>query len=99
MVDKYVLAKYLDCPDAEARSPPAVRTNSKKRPYTVVSAEAAWNVLEKARKARISGMQVLLVKDDDPTCTENKFQADRWMRKEVLMYFDRMQLPFVDQGT
>ncbi len=56
--------------------------------------------MEKARAARASLRQALLLCCDGEQMACSEFQDSRWVHKGLLMYYDRMQMPFVvGQGT
>ena len=95
-----VLDKYLDCPSAVDRPPPAkvYPPRENKRTYVKVSPQAAWALLEKARIARVSLRQALLVGRDGVVVACSEFEESRWIHKEMVMYYNRMQLPFVVGG-
>ena len=95
-----VLDKYLDCPSVVERPPPAkvYPPRENKRTYVKVSPQAAWALLEKARNARVSLRQALLVGRDGVVVACSEFEESRWIHKEMVMYYHRMQLPFVVGG-
>ena len=94
-----VLCKYLRCQQAADRAPPAViHKNPNKRSYAKVAPEAAWEALEKSRRHHVGLRQTLLVCKDDVVTAGSENQADRYVHKELLMYYNRMQLPFVSGG-
>ena len=98
-----VCAKYLHCPDAASRLPPAISfpADEDKRSYTVVSAATAWEKMNSARAAHVGLRQCLaLGKGSAELAACSAYQDQRWVHKGLLMYYDRMELPFVvGRGT
>ena len=91
-----VLDKYLHCPLARDRPPPAqIYQRADKRQYCKVSGLKAWEMIEKARAARASLRQALLLCRDGEQMACSEFEDSRWVHKGLLMYYDRMQMPFV----
>ena len=60
-LDAYVLG----CSDTEAAPPSLKHHSPAKRKYTVVSPEAAWNLMEKAAHSRASLQQAVELKNDE----------------------------------
>jgi len=100
-----VLKKYLDCPRAAAEAPPPVVFNREgKRSYSKTSPQAAWQEMQNARKAHVSLRQALILAKSREefhraavACSE--FEDARWIRKELLMYYDLMCMPFLSRGA
>ena len=89
LADKFVLTTYLINAVSQERPAPALHyERPNKRKYTVVSPEAKWSILEKARTNRASPTTVLAVQSDSPHLGCNEQAADTWKQKEQAMYWD-----------
>ena len=62
--------------------------------YQAVSAEAAWNLIQKARAARCNTRQAILMTSDgvDMGCSET--MGDHWLNKMLQMYARRCSMAF-----
>ena len=89
-VDAYVLKVYSADNSLTGRAPPALVTKiSLKRKYVVVSAEAAWDIMDKAHHARANIEQAIRLKDDDASFDCSSSRADVWAQKKIQMYCER----------
>ena len=89
LADKFVSTTYLNNVVSKERPAPALQyERPNKRKYTVVSPEAKWSILEKARTNRASPTTVLAVQSDSPHLGCNEKAADTWMQKEQAMYWN-----------
>ena len=99
-VDSFVQVLVRVTPDINENpgvhlAPPAIRMGSASgRAYVVVSPEAAWDLMERARKARCNLQQAIRLKDDEATLGCSAFCGESWMQKKDLMYQGRLSATF-----
>ena len=94
-VESYVLRVYSGDNPLTSLAPPAIVSgNGFLRQYTTVSAEAAWDVMAKARASGADLVQALRLKDDAPDLGCSSSRAEAWMQKKQLMYDARVHLAF-----
>ena len=96
-VDAYVLKVYSADNSLTGHAPPALVNTARgplKRKYVVVSAEAAWDVMEKAHHARANLEQAIRLKDDEASLGCHYSQAERWAQKKNQMYCERTSAVF-----
>ena len=90
-IEAYVLQVYSkDNPLAHLAPPSLMHGDGHKRKYTVVSPEAAWDVMAKAREKRTNLEQAIRLKDDEATLGCSDSRAESWMQKKSLMYQERV---------
>ena len=95
MADRWVLAKYLNDQKAAERPAPAlVWQRPGKRKYSKVSAEAAWALIEKARKGHVDLRHALWLCSDQADLGCNEFEDSVWIHKLLAMYYKRSTMPF-----
>ena len=85
-VEAYVLQSYSEDNPLTHLAPPALIFSGKgcQRKYTVVSPEAAWDVMAKAREKRTNLEQAIRLKDDEPTLGCGQSRGEMWMQKNIL---------------
>ena len=101
MADRWVLAKYLNDQKAAERPAPALVWHSRpgKRKYAKVSAEAAWDIIEKVRKMNGDLRQALWLNSDQAELGCSPFQDSVWIHKLLTMYYKRSAIPFAAGGV
>ena len=75
-LDAYVLG----CSDTEAAPPSLKHRRPSKRKYTVVSPEAAWNLMEKAAHSSANLQQAVEPKNDEASFDCSSSRATYWNR-------------------
>ncbi len=94
------MAKYLTDEAAAARAPPARSYQREgKRKYTKVSAEGAWDIMERSRNARVSLRAALLVCSASAELGCSEFADAIWRQQMQAMYADNSSLLFSVAGV
>ena len=90
LFSELVQSRYCNDGNADVlRPPPAIRTPKCKRNYVYVDAEAAWNLLEKARQTGTSLQAALVMKNDEAAYGCGVGQGPRWINIALQLYYDR----------
>ena len=89
-LDAYVLG----CSDTEAPPPALAHRSPSKRKYTVVSPEAAWDLMEKAARSSATVEQAIKLKDDEASFGCGSSCAERWLHIYQQMYSQRTTCVF-----
>ena len=63
--------------------------------HSVVSAESAWDLMEKARAARTNVQEAIRLKDDEQSLGCSSSRADFSIQKKVQMYQERASVAFI----
>ena len=88
-LDAYVLG----CSDTEAAPPSLKHRRPSKRKYTVVSPEAAWNLMEKAAHGA-NIREALALKEDEACFGCSRHPGEYWTLKKQKMYSQRISCVF-----
>ena len=94
-VEGYVRRVYHARNPAVHRAPPSLSHHTAStRKYTVVSASAAWELMETARVARVNVSQAARVREDQPDlgCSHNV--GESWLTKKIKFYNGRVSACF-----
>ena len=93
----FALRKYVrrfGCSDTEAAPPSLKHRSPSKRKYTVVSPEAAWNLMEKAAHLSANLRQAVAIKDDEASFGCSSSRGEYWSCLYQQMYSQRMSCVF-----
>ena len=94
-VDAYVLKVYSADNSLTGHAPPALAKHIfLKRKYVVVSAESAWDIMEKAHHTRANIEQASRLKDDDVSLGCSSPRAEALAQKKNQMCCERTTAVF-----
>ncbi len=91
LVDSYIRRVYTNDNPVVNRAPPSIirRRAGNARGYTLVSPEASWDLMVRARGARANCAQAIRLRSDDASLGCGDCQGDMWVHKRNQMYMDR----------
>jgi len=92
-LDKHVRQTYSTANDHVHRSPPSLKYKSARK-YVVASADAAWELMEKAHTARANVAQAIALKDDEDNLGCGSSRGGDWLNKWLQMNNTRSELAF-----